>query len=136
MIAYDLDGILVNDIKFEDDQLENLLQVRSENLKPFFTPAGKFVIITGRPIIDISYTTSWAESFGISPIKIFHGNLDLNKGEEYKLDILTKYKDEYNITHFIESSFRQTEFLKGRIQGVEVIHFAEFINRSLRELHG
>lgn len=136
MIAFDLDGIFVNDMEFNDDQLTNLLYVRSFNMKPIFTPAGEYVIITGRPVIDTWDTTYWSSKFGINPVKFFHDNLDLEKGEEYKLEILTEHKDELNITHYIESSLRQTEFLKGKIQGVEIIHFAEFINQSLRNLYG
>jgi hypothetical protein len=134
MIAYDLDGIFVNDIHILDN-LHTLLKIRSENLKPLFIPIDDYVIITGRPNIDMQDTLRWFEMFfSNKPQKIFHNNTDFTKAKEYKLDTLSNIHKEYNINIFIESEKEQADFLRDNLKGIEVYHFSEFINSQLQKL--
>jgi hypothetical protein len=135
MIAYDLDGVFINDIHILDN-LSELLRIRSENLKPIFTPAHDFVIITGRPNIDEEDTNAWADRFFTKqPLGIFHNNRSLDTAKEYKLKVLKAYAKELNIHTYIESDKEQADYLKKHLwKDIRVLHFEEFINTMIERL--
>lgn len=134
MIAYDLDGIFVNDIHITDN-LEKLLKIRSENLKPLFVPNDDYIIITGRPSIDIQDTLQWIDTFFTNkPKKIFHGNENINESKIYKLNTLKDIQHSFQIDIFIESEKEQADFLKANLNGIMVFHFSEFINSQIQRL--
>ena len=89
MIAFDLDGIFVNDIVIQEDTLDDLLNIRSHSLKPLFILDYDYAIITGRPIIDQSMTKYWFKTFfNRQPSFIFNDNKDIENDKYYKRDVL------------------------------------------------
>jgi len=129
MIAYDLDGIFVNDLHITDN-LENLLKIRTKNLKPLFQPKGEYVIITGRPIEDKEYTMKWIESFFTNkPIRVYHENTDKNKAKEYKVKVINENPD---INVFFESEKEQAEWINNNTN-ITVHHFETFIKKAIYE---
>ena len=135
MLAYDLDGIFINDFHitdFENLDVEDLLSTRNK-LQPLFLPEDDFIVITGRPMSDLSHTLSWFDTFFTNkPLKIFHENDDFSKAKEYKLSVLKNIKTEFNVQAFIESDKKQVDYLKQHISDIEIYHFAELISKKLQ----
>lgn len=109
MIAYDIDGIFINDFDISKINLESYLKIRNF-AKPLFIPQGKYCLITGRPIVDKEQTIQWINYYFSKnlPCKIYLGSQNLNESVQYKLNILTTG----NINIFIESDLEQVKYLK------------------------
>lgn len=132
MIGYDLDGVLGPDF-IETDNLDELLRVRDENLRPLFNPPGEWVLITGRPVGDKKSTTKWiAKFFDNPPIQIYHKNKDMKKAAEYKAKVINKID---NLKLFIESDINQVDIIVENVT-IPVIHFETMMVAILNELQG
>jgi hypothetical protein len=131
MIAYDLDGVLTADILFEQHSFEQINNLRNSHFFPLFRPKAPFVIITGRPIEDAPLTERWLSFNGIIPCHLFHGNIDIEKAAEYKMEVLNS---SVGIKVFVESCRKQAEFLQAKCVNTKVIHFETFILEALNEV--
>ena len=134
MIAYDLDGVFLSDIKPFNNSLEYMLKARLE-LAPNFIPKGLYSIITGRPESDKKDTERWVDKFlnENRPVYLFHDNPDFGNPHLYKLKVL---KENPSIMTFIESDIGQVLFLREELKDrdIKIIHFEELIKSSLERL--
>ncbi len=122
MIAFDIDGVLVSDISFDED-IEKYLE-RRYCMFPLFIPKGSYYLITGRPSIDKELTQKWIdENLTNKPIKLFHDNPYFDKYAEYKVKVI---KENPDITIYIESSEEEAEFIR-KNTSIRVITFNKFI---------
>ena len=130
MIAFDLDGVFINDIIFDDTQVEEMCHIRNNLMLPLFQMVGDYCIITGRPIQDSSGTVEWIDrTFVAKPSAIFHGNKNASFPEEYKLSVLNSNP---LIKLFIESDARQVEFLRKHCK-TKIVLFSDIILRGINE---
>lgn len=122
VIGYDLDGVLVADFEYYEPVIDYLS--KRAKMKSLFVPPHPYVIITGRPSDDLAFTVEWAERelHTNKPIKIFHGNHDINRAHLYKADVI----NEFGIEVFIESDKTQVEYLRAATKA-KVIHFREIL---------
>jgi hypothetical protein len=124
--GFDLDGVLVADLMFYEP-VEKYLHNRSL-MNALFVPKKPYVIITGRPYTDTAYTIDWAlrELKENPPIKIFHGNQDINRAHLYKADMI----NQYGIERFVESDLTQVEYLRLATKA-KIYHFKELVSHAL-----
>jgi hypothetical protein len=134
MIAFDLDGIFLPDIHFDtEEQLSQLLHVRSRHLSPILLPTMPYYLITGRPLQDKPDTDFWINEFFPKqnrPGIIFHDNHDIDNAITYKASVLS---DNPEIDIFVESDASQVTALRGLVN-CRIEHFGEFVNRALQTL--
>jgi hypothetical protein len=130
MIAFDLDGVFVPDLKWDESKHTHLLYFRHNHMYPIFTPIGEYSIITGRPFGDREETMKWIEGFfDNKPKAVYHDNNDFSLAKEYKEKVLSEHLE---ITMFIESDIEQVLYLrKSRLVKAEIIHFKEFVAKAL-----
>jgi len=128
MIAYDMDGVLVSDILFEENIPQHL--EKRYAMFPIFVPQGRYCLITGRPLLDKELTEKWiAQNLANAPVKLFHGNSITGDPAEYKIAVL---KDNPEIGVFIESDKQQADTIRKSV-GIRVVLFSDFIQESIDE---
>lgn len=93
IVGFDLDGVLVSNLKKPESWTEKQFLEAKSLLKPIFQPDFPFVIITGRPTQDKPLTLSWIESnFEIKPVEVYHDNDNFDQPWIYKLQVLRENK--------------------------------------------
>lgn len=133
MIAYDLDGILVSDLVFENfASIDEFVEQRAKSLCPIFIPTGDWILLTGRPVQDKFSTLLWISTYFCDnlPVKIYHDNPDPRSPWKYKLEILNKDED---IDTFIESDVSLYSFLKVH-SNKHVVLFSDLIKKGIDKL--
>lgn len=136
MIAYDLDGVLINDSVFgvHSSVLHYLIQ-REECCYPLFYPSGDWCIITGRPKApDEPYTLRWLRKYFVDnpPKHVFHDNTMIENGALYKASVINEHP---GITMFIESSKKQTEIISTLLKRpIELVCFSEFLSHFFHDM--
>ena len=130
MKAFDLDGVFIPDLVFENKQLKDVLRFRSFNMQNVFEPRCDYYIITGRPNSDFKDTSDWIDRFFTNkPLKLFHSNTDFQNAADYKVSVLNETTE---IDIYIESDILQVEYIRKYLsRNVRVIHFSEFIKEAL-----
>ncbi len=132
MIAFDLDGVFLGDITFsDDDERDNMLHVRVNNINPTFIPTGDYYIITGRPVQDKDGTLAWiAKKFSNPPKEVFHEShhFGTEHAINYKVAVI---KDHPEIITFVESDKEQAVAI-GQQVDCNVICFTDLINEGLK----
>jgi hypothetical protein len=137
MIAYDIDGIFVGDMIFDDlgpNAKKTMLAIRHTKIKPIFEPLGDYFMVTGRPIDDKASTVNWVmTSFENPPLRVYHDNPNppgWQGSAEYKLKVLENVPE---ITMFVESGEDQVKFIKENLKrkDVYVMLFKDFVRLSL-----
>ena len=128
MIAFDLDGVFVSDLAHQSDQeLERILSVRAENIRPLFRLRFPFYIITARPKVDEEHTLCWINAVfapNERPKKLFHDNPDYTKPIDYKISVLREHPE---IETFIESEIEQVTAIAKLVPKCRVLHFEELL---------
>lgn len=129
-IAYDLDGVLVNDfahlpnISTEQEYYENI----QAYIKPLFEPKGKWYLLTARNEDVAIYTTMWVnENFTNPPVEIIH---DIGR-EETPATYKAKRLKEHKITHYVESDPDIVYALNKVYPECKTILFSEWIKKTL-----
>lgn len=139
MIAFDIDGLLVNDLNCtEYPHLD-----WRYNVSPFIQwTKTDYYLISGRPAtIDYEETCAWVEKYFIKKPKniyLFDGEwngFDIEISTNFKASLLDEL-DEVKI--YVESCPKQTELITQKVQrwDVCVIHMETLINESLISLLG
>ena len=135
MIAFDLDGVFVSDLAHTTEQeLERVLAVRAENIRPFFRLRFPFYIITARPKIDEAHTLRWIDAVfepDERPEKLFHDNPDFEKPVDYKTSVLMQHPE---ITTFVESEIDQVTAIAKLVPDCRVLHFEELVTSVFETL--
>lgn len=133
MIAYDFDGVIVNDILFDGEQVDDVLRIRTHNVLPLFQPFGKYAIITGRPVSDYEDTLKFVKTrLKVPPVKIFHECQNMMFAYQYKADVLIENTE---IHTYVESCSVQSQRILDIVskhRRIKVIHFAEMISKNLK----
>lgn len=134
MIAFDFDGIFVQDI--EVDKYRECLyldKVSVETFRHYFTksmfkPTFKYSIITGRNKKYEDVTMDWInKNLPNIPSYVFHNCDNSDHGVYYKEKIL---KENYNLFHaYVESDLDQSIYLQNSLKGynIKVIHFESWL---------
>lgn len=131
MIAFDIDGVFLSDQDINAANIEDILRVRSNYLKPLFVPKGDYVLITGRPAQDKEDTQRWVNKFfDRKPLCVYHENTDMRKSAQYKAAVLNENK---NIHCFLESDRSQAEVIRS-LTNTKIIVFEDLIYESLLAL--
>ena len=114
MVAYDLDGIFIPDLDYENLYLKysqkDIISFRI-SMFPIFIPRGEYYIITGRPEAELSTTREWLERYftqADAPVKLFHDNTDWKRSSVYKATVLNSNKD---IKIYYESDKMQVKYI-------------------------
>lgn len=132
-IAYDLDGVLISDLKWPSDMsLQEFLEMRRSEPIANFVPKGEYYIITGRNYTDSTYTFDWINDNLSSnlPVGVFHECEDYRKGEVYKSSVINLL----DIDVFVESCPKQVKYLKENCPNCQVYHFSEYVSEALSKL--
>lgn len=137
MIGYDLDGVLITDMKLDwknasQSEVNAVLRFRKEFPAPIFTPKGDYVIITGRPVTDKEDTLEWVSSFlPNKPLHVYHDNLDMSNPHLYKARMI----NELGLRMFIESEKHQVEALTNLCPACKIVLFKDLIHEKINELY-
>lgn len=136
MIGYDLDGVLITDMKLDwnsasQTEVDTILRFRKEFPEPIFTPKGDYVIITGRPATDKEDTLEWVSSFlSNKPLHVYHDNMDMSTPHLYKARMI----NELGLRVFIESEKHQVEVLTSLCPSCKIVLFKDLIYEKIDEL--
>ena len=128
MIAYDLDGVLLSDVTHPD--LKTLLSIRARCTCSVFEPEGKYIIITGRPLIDKEDTIAWfINNILNQPEAIYFNPGKIEEAVIHKINTLNELESE--IDCFIESDFEQYALIKEKTL-VPVHFFGDVIRKGIQ----
>jgi len=131
MIAFDLDGVFINDADLSKCTLTNYLEQRTTWPKPLFYPKEPFVIVTGRlKSVDTNALHSWCGAHNFHPQEIYMNPYGIGSAHIHKSEV---YRSNENLTLFVESCTVQANHIR-KATGKEVICFPEFITQRLGEL--
>ncbi len=133
MIGFDLDGVLISDLRFPDNMsIEEFLEMRKSEPMANFVPRGDYVIVTGRNSTDVSYTMDWIKENLASnmPFRVFHDCPNYTLAAQYKAKIINTK----GIRVFIESDKKQVEYLKENCPYCRVVHFSDYISQCLNSI--
>ena len=130
MIGYDIDGVLLHDVKWEKEQDQKLKKYRDTVSKPTFVPSGEYVLITGRPAEDKAGTMKWVEQeFAFNPPKaVYVENPDFRRASDYKIKVLKEHPE---ITAFIESNYDQYKLIKEALPDRNIIWYTTLIKSAI-----
>lgn len=132
VIGYDLDGVIISDIKWNRYTALSKLHDTRSSIYPIFKPTGDFVIITGRPEVDRKNTTDWLNEHKITPIKLHMSNFDKvdwshEEIAEYKANTINNYS---NMKFFIESNLDEVRIISTKVK-IPIYHFETFLRDSI-----
>ena len=128
MIAYDMDGVIVSDILFEEDIKQHL--EKRYAMFPIFVPQGHYCLITGRPALDRDLTEKWIVQYLTNaPVVLFHNNSLTGDPAEYKIKVINSNP---MITIFIESDRKQADTIRKSVV-IPVFLFSELIEEAVDE---
>ena len=124
MIAFDLDGVFVSDLAHRSEQeLERVLAVRAENIRPLFRLRFPYYIITARPKVDEEHTLRWINAVfepDERPKRVFHNNPNYTRPADYKVSVLSENPE---ITTFVESDADQLAQIARMVPKCRILHF-------------
>ncbi len=128
-IAFDLDGVLVPDC----EEIPNLggldeFYALTHYMRPLFSPAGEYAIITARHAkyraVTVGWCQTWLDPF---PTQIFHECLNETAGA-YKEHVLNNHP---YIQTYVESDIGIVNYLRNNVKtGCKIIHFSEYIEQE------
>lgn len=133
MVAFDLDGVFVNDLKLGNLSIEDstLIKMRDFVFIPIFVPDKPFFIITGRPVQDKYSTERFAKKYLPNCAGVFCDNKTIGEhsSARYKATVLNEQK---SIQVFVESSQEQIQIIRANLyRDVKIVWFSNLINGAL-----
>lgn len=131
MIAYDLDGVLMPDVIFDDRHSDEINEFRTNRILPLFQPTGKWGIITSRNTDDRIYVEDWViNQFSQNPPQfLLHDRREFMDPGLYKLDCLNRIPA---IKVFVESDYRQFQYLQQRARkSCKVVWFTDLVLKGV-----
>lgn len=136
MIAYDLDGVLTPDLKFDIEDLQAVNRFRTNCILPIFRPRGKWGILTARPIPDTNEVYMWVcEHFKENPPSFLIQEFDVDGSmtpADYKASKLNEW---VSISTYIESDLADVALIRKRLRPTcNVLHFSSLIHSSISKV--